>query len=365
MAFSHQDGDLDFKSYFNEKPGMQPSYNEHSEIGAECRLVFGRYPPPQQLLPNTLDPKEATRATQRVELTRWQCYGAPNWIPFGGENLASRGTRFADPFGPSLLPRLGEVTLPETASSEDLVSFISGCVTDPEPEPSPPAIIPADGSKLSSQNLEIHQGENDAYALPHGLDVDDLVDGRSSSPEPEPSPHRRDDPRQLTAPQEVLTLQWSSQSDRDLALAGAGLSGHSAVMMQNVPEHYSHNDLWEQLEESVGPTFDYVYVPADYTSPNRNRGAAFVRFMSPALAGNFYAMYHGQVFPNSTAAEPVKVIPLRIEGAAAVQQLTKTDVACGLQTDDEPGRYSSPLGSARCGAPSKAPGYRDRSSFSF
>mmetsp|Transcript_126158 Transcript_126158/g.223485 ORF Transcript_126158/g.223485 Transcript_126158/m.223485 type:complete len:283 (+) Transcript_126158:134-982(+) len=84
------------------------------------------------------------------------------------------------------------------------------------------------------------------------------------------------------------------QHARDVAAMGGGLSGLTTVMVQNIPLSYKQSELMDEIDKNgFAGTHDFFSLPVNARN-DRNRGFAFINFMSASLADEFYSKYHGQ-----------------------------------------------------------------------
>jgi len=70
----------------------------------------------------------------------------------------------------------------------------------------------------------------------------------------------------------------------------------TTVMIRNIPNRYSQNDLIDEMEElGFAGTFDFLYVPLDKGTMS-NVGYAFVNFLEEASAKKCMAAFEGYRF---------------------------------------------------------------------
>lgn len=104
------------------------------------------------------------------------------------------------------------------------------------------------------------------------------------------------------------------QLARELATVGHGLSGHTTVMVQQIPFKYTQCLLVDEINgDGFEGTYDFFYLPANARN-HGNRGFGFISFLSAGLADEFYFKYHGKKFKHYEANWPISVIPAEVQG---------------------------------------------------
>eukprot|EP00929_Paragymnodinium_shiwhaense_P034274 TRINITY_DN1866_c6_g1_i1.p1 TRINITY_DN1866_c6_g1~~TRINITY_DN1866_c6_g1_i1.p1 ORF type:complete len:544 (+),score=145.64 TRINITY_DN1866_c6_g1_i1:171-1802(+) len=89
------------------------------------------------------------------------------------------------------------------------------------------------------------------------------------------------------------------------------------VMMRNLPNKYSQQMLFEEINETgFEGTFDFLYLPID-PETKANKGYAFVSFMSPADASRFQEHYQGRSMKHFNSHKTVSICPAALQGFKA------------------------------------------------
>mmetsp|Transcript_39469 Transcript_39469/g.73149 ORF Transcript_39469/g.73149 Transcript_39469/m.73149 type:complete len:333 (+) Transcript_39469:206-1204(+) len=167
-----------------------------------------------------------------------------------------------------------------------------------EPEPSP-SVSSADGKESLDPAMRI--------SPPPGLELLQFEPQGSSGSEPECEQGSQDLSEEPSAEEEL-------QRARDVAAAGAGLSGFMTVMVRYIPSKYTQSKLRNEINNAgFEGTYDFLYLPLDLRAPG-NRGFAFINFLSPQLAEEFYSFYHGQKLRHFEATAPIAVMPADVQG---------------------------------------------------
>lgn len=109
------------------------------------------------------------------------------------------------------------------------------------------------------------------------------------------------------------------QRAREIAIKGGGLSGYMTLMIQQIPFECTQANLRELIDSSgFAGTYDFLYLPVNKRSYGkkrvRNRGFAFVNFLSPSLAEDFYRMYHGKNLQGYENSPAIFMIPAGVQG---------------------------------------------------
>jgi len=167
-----------------------------------------------------------------------------------------------------------------------------------EPEPSP-SVSSADGKESLDPAMRI--------SPPPGLELLQFEPQGSSGSEPECEQGSQDLSEEPSAEEEL-------QRARDVAAAGAGLSGFMTVMVRYIPSKYTQSKLRNEINNAgFDGTYDFFYLPLD-TRNYGNRGFAFINFLSADLAEEFYKRYHGQKFKHFEATTDIAVMPADVQG---------------------------------------------------
>lgn len=104
------------------------------------------------------------------------------------------------------------------------------------------------------------------------------------------------------------------QQAREIAAAGGGLSGHTTVMIQQIPFEYTQKKLMHEINRGgFEGTFDFFYLPVN--ARNRgSRGFGFVNFLTASAAEAFYLRYQGQKLKHYEASTTLSVVPADVQG---------------------------------------------------
>lgn len=166
-----------------------------------------------------------------------------------------------------------------------------------EPEASP------DGSVTGEERCELAM----PISAPPGLELPNYEYQSSSTSEPE-----REHGSQVLSEESIA--EPDMEHAREVAGAGGGLSGHVSVMIRRIPFKYTQNKLMGELNSSgFRDTYDFFYLPLDHRHPG-NRGFAFINFISPQWAQEFYSKYHGQKFKHFDDGAALSVFPADVQG---------------------------------------------------
>jgi hypothetical protein len=104
------------------------------------------------------------------------------------------------------------------------------------------------------------------------------------------------------------------QAMREVAGAGGGLSGCTTVMIRHIPCKYSQRKLMREINSAgfLG-RYDFFYLPMDPRS-HANRGFAFLNFVVPDIAEDFYRMFHGSRLKHFNSDKVIAVMPADLQG---------------------------------------------------
>mmetsp|Transcript_157984 Transcript_157984/g.291026 ORF Transcript_157984/g.291026 Transcript_157984/m.291026 type:complete len:323 (-) Transcript_157984:215-1183(-) len=179
-----------------------------------------------------------------------------------------------------------------------------------EPEPSPGSSV--DGNEKLDIAMPI--------TPPPGLELPNCEQGSSGS-EPECEQGSQDLSEEPSAEEEL-------QRARDVAAAGAGLSGFMTVMVRYIPSKYTQSKLRNEINNAgFDGTYDFFYLPLD-TRNYGNRGFAFINFISSESAEQFYSKYHGQKLKHFEATSSIAVLPADVQG---FEESAERFFTCGLR----------------------------------
>lgn len=104
------------------------------------------------------------------------------------------------------------------------------------------------------------------------------------------------------------------QHARDLAQAGGGLSGHTTVMIQQIPYQYTQTELTIEINNNgFDGTYDFFFLPMSQKR-HGNLGFGFVNFLTPSFAEQFYRKYQGQKMECFDSTTTINVIPADVQG---------------------------------------------------
>jgi len=178
-----------------------------------------------------------------------------------------------------------------------------------EPEPSPTSSDYGE-EKSDKSDLAMPISPPPGLELPSRQDMEPECEREhqgSSGSEPECEQGSQD-----------LSIESIVESDmqhaREVAAAGGGLSGHITVMMRHIPCKYTQGKFMNEINNAgFEGTYDFLYLPLDLRNPG-NRGFAFINFLSPQLAEEFYSYYHGQKLRHFEATAPIAVMPADVQG---------------------------------------------------
>lgn len=89
------------------------------------------------------------------------------------------------------------------------------------------------------------------------------------------------------------------------------------VMIKNLNYRVTQQTVLDDLKaKGFDNMFDFFYLPID-SETNRNRGYAFVNFLSPTIAKRFKQMYDGDNHNLTKAGKPLQITPATLQGYAA------------------------------------------------
>mmetsp|Transcript_74385 Transcript_74385/g.136134 ORF Transcript_74385/g.136134 Transcript_74385/m.136134 type:complete len:398 (-) Transcript_74385:56-1249(-) len=248
--------------------------------GADCS--FCHLCPPTELKTRR---KEKMKAMKK---TRWEQAAYYAWAPPQKTPLSSKAKRFTSA---KIVPDIISLH-PKNESSE--------------PEPSP-------GSSVNGEEkfeLAMPISPPPGLELPSRQDMEPECEREhqgSSGSEPECEQGSQD-----------LSIESIVESDmqhaREVAAAGGGLSGNITVMMRHIPCKYTQGKFMNELNNAgFEGSYDFLFLPLNHRNPG-NRGFAFINFLSPQLAEEFYSYYHGQKLRHFEATAPIAVMPADVQG---------------------------------------------------
>ncbi|CAK0817710.1 unnamed protein product [Prorocentrum cordatum] len=116
----------------------------------------------------------------------------------------------------------------------------------------------------------------------------------------------------------AATLNPASKLASETAKAGGGLHPDvTTVMFRHIPRWCSEWQVMREIDDAgfMG-MYDFFYLPLG-TRSKANRGFAFLNFCSPAIAQEFYAVFHGSELcshPAGLAEHALAVLPADLQG---------------------------------------------------
>jgi hypothetical protein len=91
----------------------------------------------------------------------------------------------------------------------------------------------------------------------------------------------------------------------------------TTLMIRNVPNRYTQNDLLAELDElGLDGTFDFLYMPVDKAS-KASVGYAFVNFVAPSWASRCAAVLQGYIFTRYGKNRQAMVSVAHLQGLEA------------------------------------------------
>jgi dsDNA-specific endonuclease/ATPase MutS2 len=66
----------------------------------------------------------------------------------------------------------------------------------------------------------------------------------------------------------------------------------TCLMVRNIPNKYSQNELIYEVNRNNQGRYDFVYLPIDYTN-DANVGYAFINFVHPLFILDFFTEFNG------------------------------------------------------------------------
>jgi len=93
--------------------------------------------------------------------------------------------------------------------------------------------------------------------------------------------------------------------------------GTTTVMMRNIPSRYTVEELVsEMITMNFKDRFDYLYLPMDFKT-KRNKGYAFINFVSAQDAVQFHADFHGVQLPKYGTQKTLQIARAETQGLEA------------------------------------------------
>mmetsp|Transcript_15964 Transcript_15964/g.36276 ORF Transcript_15964/g.36276 Transcript_15964/m.36276 type:complete len:384 (+) Transcript_15964:81-1232(+) len=93
--------------------------------------------------------------------------------------------------------------------------------------------------------------------------------------------------------------------------------GPTTVMLRNIPNRYTREMLIGRLDKGYQNSYDFVYLPIDFSS-KCNVGYAFINFKTPAAAQRFFSEFHGaktkHCLPGFSSSKVAEVSFARVQG---------------------------------------------------
>lgn len=100
--------------------------------------------------------------------------------------------------------------------------------------------------------------------------------------------------------------------------------GTVTVMMRNLPNKYSHDMLYEEINDAgFSGYFDFMYLPID-NETKRNKGYAFINFVDSVSSWSFKCYYEGRRMSRFNSEKCVTVVPATIQGFETNHALKRT-----------------------------------------
>jgi len=258
--------------------------------GADCS--FCHLCPPTELKTRR---KEKLKAMKK---TRWEQAAYYAWAPPQKTPLSSKAKPFTSA---KIVP---DVVSPRPRSESS------------EPEPSPVSSVNGE----DKFDLATPIGPSPGLELPSHADMDPDCDRKhkgstGSEPDREHGGSTGSEPECEQGSQDLSVESIESlEHAKEVAAAGGGLSGNITVMMRHIPCKYTQGKFMNELNNAgFEGSYDFLYLPLDHRNPG-NRGFAFINFLSPQLAEEFYSYYHGQKLRHFEATSPIAVMPADVQG---------------------------------------------------
>jgi len=102
--------------------------------------------------------------------------------------------------------------------------------------------------------------------------------------------------------------------DADLPARGPWLDGATTVMLRNIPNRYTAEELIaEMLAQGFDGGFDFFYLPVDFNT-KRNKGYAFINFQHAGLAIDFRDAFDGIRLLRYSTQKILEVTPALTQG---------------------------------------------------
>jgi len=123
------------------------------------------------------------------------------------------------------------------------------------------------------------------------------------------------------------------------SLCAQEASTTTTVMLRNIPNNYTRDQLLDRLSHDFAGTFDFLYMPMDFKN-HCNMGYAFINFKDTFSCHRFAAFFHGIetsiCLPGFTSGKVCHVTPARVQGLEAnMQRLRQSSVSQQLAEHPE------------------------------
>eukprot|EP00928_Gymnodinium_smaydae_P051154 TRINITY_DN3467_c0_g1_i1.p1 TRINITY_DN3467_c0_g1~~TRINITY_DN3467_c0_g1_i1.p1 ORF type:complete len:425 (+),score=42.42 TRINITY_DN3467_c0_g1_i1:60-1334(+) len=142
-----------------------------------------------------------------------------------------------------------------------------------------------------------------------------------------------------TGDQNDLIENQLQLEDETLDAGSPSDPNHTTVMLKNIPNKYTRDQLILQLNKEFSTCYDYLYVPFDIK--NRcNMGYCFINFKSVEARQRFTCTFHGvpvrQVLPGINSSKATQVTEARLQGLDSnVRKMKQSPVMHQLQEHPE------------------------------